>query len=129
MAAAILAAYASYVLVTEAGAGYHFGALAKSSGVVAVFAFLTGAMWTTIAQSIALLGGERRYSSFASIAKFLSFVVFYASILLFAWGVSTDGTAFWLSSIEFVGAFVGISSFVAVTLLAAPRSAEEAGTA
>lgn len=129
VATAILAAYASYDLVTEAGAAYHFSAVAKASGGVALFAFLTGAMWTTIAQSLALLANDRRYSWFSNIAKFMSFAVGYGCLLLFAWGVSTDGTAFWLSAIELIGAVVGMGTFVCVHVFAAPEESGEASAA
>jgi small-conductance mechanosensitive channel len=129
VATAILAAYASYDLVTEAGGAYHFSAVTKASCGVALFAFLTGAMWTTIAQSLALLASERRYSWFSNISKFVSFAVGYSCLLLFAWGVSSDGTAFWLSAIGLIGAVVGMGTFACVHVFAAPEKSGEASVA
>lgn len=129
VAAAVLAANASCDLAAEVGATYHVGTLAKASLGLALFAGLTGAMWTTIARVLASLASERRYSWATSIAKFLSFVVGYGCIFLFAWGASTDGTTFWISAIEFIGAFLGIGTFVCISLLATDHTTEEVSTA
>ena len=127
VATALLAAYVSYDLANEVGATYHIGALAKASGGLALFAFLTGAMWTTIAQGITLLASERRCRLVATIAKFVAFFVGYGCISLFAWDFARETTGLWRSVLEVSGAVLGMGTFACIGLFAAPAPPEETG--
>jgi hypothetical protein len=122
-AAAILAAYASYELAVEVGAAYQFGTVTEVSGGFALFAVMTGALWTTIAQFMALFAIERQYSLSATIVKIIGLVGGIAAASLGMWSI-LYGADSWKTAAEFVVGFLGVYAFVHVSVFATETTPE-----
>lgn len=123
VAAAVLAAYVSYDLAVEVGTAYQFGALAQALGGFALFAVLTGALWTTIAQIMASLAIERRYSWPATIVRIIGLLGGIAAASLGMWSV-LYGTESWKTIAEFLLGFLGVYAYVHASVFAAEVTPE-----
>jgi hypothetical protein len=123
VAASILAAYASYDLADDFGSAYHFEIAAKILGGVTLFAVLTGALWATIAQIIASLAIESRFSWPVNIVRVLGFIVGMGAGVWGMTGVLNDMPG-WQVGVAMLIGFIGMCVFGFATLFAPDRVPE-----